>query len=216
MVGESSDSEVLNLLRAPEGLGIAELASATGVTATAVRQRLNRLMAQGLVCRTAAKYGRGRPRHRYQLTDKARRSAGTNFSDLAIVLWEEIRGIKDAVVRRGLLQRIARALADGYRSRVGGGSLAARVDQVVDLFAERRVEMTSSGGDLPVLTVQECPYPELAERDRGICAAERMMLSEMLESPVRLTQCRLEGHNCCQFETGSAASGLKDVPVPVS
>ena len=47
----------------------------------------------------------------------------------------------------------------------------------------------------------ECPYPELAEKDRGICAVEKMLFAKLLEEPVRLSQCRLDGHSCCQFET---------------
>jgi DeoR family suf operon transcriptional repressor len=56
------------------------------------------------------------------------------------------------------------------------------------------------GGELPVLSVRDCPYPELAERDRGICAMEKMLFSRLLQQDVRLTECRLDGHACCQFE----------------
>ena len=66
-----------------------------GVTATAVRQRLQRLMAEGLIERHTERKGRGRPNHRYSLTEKGERSAGTNFSDLAVVLWEEIKAVDD-------------------------------------------------------------------------------------------------------------------------
>ena len=89
---ETSDSRVLGLLHQRGGMSISQLVEASEVTATAVRQRLNRLMAQGMVQRErvrnappategqtdgqAAKIGRGRPRHRYMLTEKARRQAG--------------------------------------------------------------------------------------------------------------------------------------------
>ncbi len=52
-----------------------------------------------------------------------------------------------------------------------------------------------------VLTVWACPYPELAEVDRGICAMERLMFAELLEQDVRLTACRLDGDPCCRFQT---------------
>ena len=45
---ESSDAHFVALLRDRGPLSIAELTAAEGVTATAVRQRLNRLMEQGL------------------------------------------------------------------------------------------------------------------------------------------------------------------------
>ena len=49
----SSDLPVLDLLRKRDSLTVSELATHTGVTATAVRQRLTRLTAQGLIQRRA-------------------------------------------------------------------------------------------------------------------------------------------------------------------
>ena len=83
----NSDVTILDLLRKMEPMGISELALATNVTATAVRQRLNRLMGQGYIERFAEKVGRGRPSHQYRLTKAGRRKTGANFADLAIALW---------------------------------------------------------------------------------------------------------------------------------
>lgn len=201
-VSETSDARLLDLLKQQGTMSIADLASATAVTATAVRQRLTRLMAQGLIERVTERAGRGRPSHRYSLTEKARRQAGNNYGDLAIMLWEEIRSVKDQEIRRGLFQRLAAAMARFYAGRMKGTTPSARMESLKELFAERRVPMeVDSTGQLPVLTVVDCPYPELAEKDRGICAVEKMMFAELLASPLRLSQCRLEGHSCCQFET---------------
>ena len=183
-------------------MSVSDLADATDVTATAVRQRLTRLMGQGLIQREATRAGRGRPSHRYSLSEKARRQAGTNYADLAIMLWEQIRTVTDAEVRRGLLQRIANGMAQLYAGQVQGATTADRMESLQKLFAERRVPIeVETNGQSPVLTVLDCPYPELAEKDRGICAVEKMLFAELLASPLRLSQCRLEGHTCCQFET---------------
>jgi predicted ArsR family transcriptional regulator len=201
-VTETSDATLLDLLRRQGPMSVSEVAIATSVTATAVRQRLTRLMGQGLIEREAERAGRGRPSHRYSLSEKARRQAGSNYGDLAMLLWDQIRSVKDLEVRRGLLQRIASAMAGLYRGRIRGTTMAARMESLRDLFAERRVPLEiDSNGNLPVLTVVDCPYPELAEKDRGICAVEKMLFAELLDAPVRLSQCRLEGHACCQFET---------------
>ncbi|HEY1602180.1 MAG TPA: MarR family transcriptional regulator [Pirellulales bacterium] len=224
----TSDAQLLDLLRRRGGMSVSEVAEAMGVTATAVRQRLTRLMDQQLIERrvaavldgdTEARAGRGRPSHRYSLTEKARRQSGNNFTDLAVVLWDEIRAVKDQEVRRGLLERIASAMAAMYRDRVTGATLAARLESLKELFGERRVpldfsddrsddespgpavETSVARSQLPLLTVNECPYPELAAKDRGICAVEKMLFAKLLEQPVRLTQCRLDGHDCCQFQT---------------
>jgi predicted ArsR family transcriptional regulator len=54
-------------------------------------------------------------------------------------------------------------------------------------------------GALPVLSALACPYPELAELDRGVCTMEKLMLSEVLGESVRLSACRLDGASCCTF-----------------
>jgi predicted ArsR family transcriptional regulator len=204
---ETSDQGLLDLLRHQGPLGVTEMADATYVTPTAVRQRLTRLMEDGLVEREATRHGRGRPSHRYSVTEKARRQAGSNFSDLAVVLWEEIRSVKDPDVRRGLLNRIAESLAAMYAGRVQGRTLKERMQSLTSLFAERRVPVeVDTDGKLPVLTVRDCPYPELAEMDRGICAMEKMLFSRLLDQDVKLSACRLEGHSCCQFESSSAGN----------
>lgn len=213
-LARSSDTALLDMLRVEGGLGIGHLAKALGVTATAVRQRLERLMKAGLVERSAhgRSAGRGRPAHTYSLTDKGRRSGGDNFRDLALVLWREVRAVRETEVRRGLLARIGAALAHGYRDRVAGPTPEARLRDVAGLFGEQRlscaVDADGPAGGLPVLTTYACPYPDLAEEDRGICAAERVMLEELVGVPVKLSECRLDGGSCCRFTAGE--------PVPAS
>jgi predicted ArsR family transcriptional regulator len=202
-VTEQSDAGLMDLLREAESLGVADLAAAMQVTATAIRQRLSRLMAEGLIERELTKAARGRPSHRYRLTDKGIRQAGSNFADLAIALWQEIRQIKDPEVRTGLLRRIAQTMASAYGGQVSGQTAGERMESVKRLLADRKVPFTvETSGQLPVLTALACPYPDLAEQDRGICAVEKMLFTELLGSPVRLTECRLDGAStCCRFQT---------------
>ena len=210
-----SDAALIELLRVEGSLGIGQMAGALGVTATAVRQRLDRLMRAGLVDRRqsvagtgSGPVGRGRPAHFYSLTENGRRTGGDNFRDLSLVLWREIRGIRDPEVRRGLLARVGSAMAGAYRDRMTGETPAQRLENVAEIFRERRlscsVEPEATGG-LPVLTTYSCPYPELAEQDRGICAAERIMLEELVGTDVQLSECRLDGASCCRF-TASAGT----------
>jgi predicted ArsR family transcriptional regulator len=200
---ESSDRAVLKRLNESGAMGVSDLASAMAVTGTAVRQRLNRLMSLGLITRDAAPAGRGRPSHKYSLTSKGRREAGSNFVDLTLALWKEVRGIKDPQVRVGLLQRIAKAMSSMYASEIQGSTTAERMESVSQVMCERDVpfHVETSAGQLPVLTAAACPYPDLAEQDRSICAVEKIMFSELLGAGVKLTDCRLDGAGCCRFET---------------
>ena len=67
-----SDSDLLDLLRKRGPLGVSELVDAMEVTPTAVRQRLTRLLAKEMIQRDVVRGGRGRPKHRYWLTERGR------------------------------------------------------------------------------------------------------------------------------------------------
>ncbi len=211
----SADRAILDVLRKRDAMTVADLSEFLGVTATAVRQRLTRLLAQGLLQRESCREGRGRPVHQYSLTAKGRRRTGANMSDLALVLWQEMRSISDPEVRRGLLGRLSHRLASIYGGRFAGDSVEERMESLAELMGERQIPFeVDRSSELPVLKALACPYPELAEMDRGVCAMEREFVSEVLGQDVRLGQCRLDGDNCCSFEVrdsgsvGAAASRL--------
>jgi predicted ArsR family transcriptional regulator len=201
----SSDTTIVDLLRRRQSLTVAELAELLHVTATAVRQRLVRLMAQGYIERQTSRERRGRPSHKYRLTSAGRQKSGTNFADLALTLWEEIRLIDDVQVRRGLLTRIARRLAETYADQMHGETIDDKMKSLAEIFVQRQIPFDVDGTqELPVLTALACPYPTLAEHDRSVCAMERMMFEEMLGEKMRLSQCRLDGSSCCTFELSGA------------
>jgi predicted ArsR family transcriptional regulator len=202
----STDADLLELLRSKGALDVTEMSKAAEVTATAIRQRLGRLLAQGVIERQAIRAGRGRPRHRYQLTRKGMRLTGSNFTDLALALWREVRLIPDVEVRRSLLRRVVAGLAAAYGPQIEGWTPEERMRSLTGLLSQRRVSFTvdpaAGADDLPMLTAHACPYPELAEQDRGICILEKMLFSELIGQNLDLTQCRLDGGSCCQFQLG--------------
>lgn len=199
---ETSDDMVLDQIRSQGSLGVSDLVESLGVTATAVRQRLNRLMAQGLIEREAFQQARGRPSHRYSLTRIGHRHAGTNYSDLAQVLWEEMRAVRDPEIRQGLLKRLVARMAGHYNKSIEGDTIKERIVSLVKLFGDRNMPLQlDDSGELPVLRALACPYPELAETDHSVCAMEKMLFSEIVGSSLKLTNCRLEGADCCTFQS---------------
>lgn len=201
----SSDDSVLDLLRQRGTMGVSELAAELAVTPTAVRQRLARLMGNGYLSRQAEKAGRGRPSHRYRLTSEGRRKAGTNLADFAVAAWEEIKEIDDPVVRRELMERIAKRLVRRVAEHIHGDTLEEKIESLVQFFEQRRIPYrVDRDGDLPVLTALSCPYPDLADDQRTICSMERSMFEELFGSEVTQNACLLDGGNCCSFELNAA------------
>jgi predicted ArsR family transcriptional regulator len=203
VVAPHSDGDLLDLLRVAGPLSISELSDAMEVTATAVRQRLTRLMNNSLIQREAVRAGRGRPRHRYWLTEKGLRQTGSNFTDLAVTLWREFRSITDEHVRRDMLRRFAKALASGYVEHIHGTTPAERLQSLAELFNQRRIPVSVEASPQGhTLTAHACPYPNLADEDPAVCDMEKMLFSELVGTDVQLTQCRLAGGVECQFQTG--------------
>jgi predicted ArsR family transcriptional regulator len=199
-ITESSDRQLLDFLRQNGAVTISALITEMGVTATAVRQRIQRLTNEGLIQRVTERKGRGRPNHRYSLTEKGEQSAGNNFADMASVLWDEIKSVKDPEVRRGLLKRIADRFVERYRNEVSGETLSERMNALAGVMGKRQIPfVVDETKSLPILSALACPYPELAKADRGVCTMEKLMLSELLGENVRLSECRLDGATCCTF-----------------
>lgn len=202
------NTTILDMLRQRERMTVVEFARSLEVTATAVRQQLQRLLAEGLIERTPSRGSRGRPRHEYCLTEKGRRTSGNNFADLAMALWLEIRAIPSPDIRRGLLQRLAARLSSFYAGQVTGENPQVRMESVADLFADREIPLrVRLEGELPVIDALSCPYPQLAQQDRTICSLEKLMFSELLQTPLKLSQCRLDGDHCCTFTASPRGAG---------
>jgi len=196
-----SDSDLLDLLRVRGPMGVAALAEAIDVTPTAIRQRLMRMLAQGLIRREVVRAGRGRPKHIYRLTDRGLRLTGSNFTDLALALWQEIGQIEDHQLRAEMIGRIAKTLAESYADQIQGETTAQRMESLGALLAERRIPVSVENlAHKVVMTAHACPYPNLAEQDRSVCNMEKRLFSELLSHEIELTQCRLDGGKRCQFQ----------------
>lgn len=200
---DHNDRQFLERLhRLGEG-SVQDLCEELGVTATAVRQRLVRLQGAGLVNRRTERAGRGRPHHVYSVTQGALQQLGDNYSELASILWHEMKSIEEPDVRERVVGRIRDAFIRRYGEVVTGVSLPQRMEQLRDALVAHGFDVeVDDSRELPVLRENSCPYHELAQTDSLICELEQQVFQEVLGAPVSLTECCLDGHNCCEFQTG--------------
>jgi len=111
-MSETTDKTLLDLIRRHGPLTIHQIVTHLGVTPTAVRNRLTRLVASGMVERTTEPGGRGRPKHTYRASVAAHKSLGQSYTDLALVLWDEMMStVEDRKLRRAIFSRITERLA---------------------------------------------------------------------------------------------------------
>jgi predicted ArsR family transcriptional regulator len=197
---EQGDEQFLQQMHRLGHCSIQDLCVAANVTATAVRQRLNRLQSLGLVSRETVRQGRGRPHHAYVLTELGLRQLGDNYGELAMLLWNELQAIEDPQVRRAVLGRLRAAFVRRYGAHVTGSTLDERLEQLRQSLNQRgfHVELDRRDG-LPILRENNCPYHELAVGDGGICVLEQDVFEEVLGVPLVLAQCCRDGHNSCEF-----------------
>jgi predicted ArsR family transcriptional regulator len=203
----------MKVLRGADSVGIGELTETLGVTATAVRQRVERLLQLGLIERQKVVAGRGRPIYQYRLTVNGYRQMGANATALAEAMWQEILAIEDEELRGRVIASIGSRLGREYAARLEAGdgqvSCEDRMKQLSEMLAQRQIEnQVVQSGPLPVLDIGTCPYPSLtdASEDRAMCRLEEQMISEALGQPVHLSSCRLDGDSCCQFSTEASSA----------
>lgn len=202
-ISQSSDRPLMDLVRRQGPISVEDLADHMNVTPTAVRVRLTRLVESGLVERVQESVGRGRPKFLYRASTLAQKKLGQNYADLALILWDEVvKSVDDTKIRRELFTRITDRLAESYSAQMRGEEWSSRLVQLGGLLHERGVETEISSDDngLTVLKQLSCPYYELAEVDRDICALERRMFEKVVGHGLTLSHCRLDGDRSCDFE----------------
>ncbi len=198
---DSQDRECLDRLRQSDGGSVRDLCEIFGVTATAIRQRMTRLLERDLVSReTVRQQGRGRPRHIYRVTEKGLKELGDNYSDLAQILWHELKRIDDPVIRDRVMASVKKSMVKHYGQHIQASTIAERFTKLSSVLTEGGydVELDERNG-LPILREKNCPYPELAASDSAICSLEQEVLSEILGAELDLTQCWRDGESCCEF-----------------
>jgi len=208
------DQEFLSTLRRHEPVTIHDLCGILGVTATAVRQRLQRLQVDGLVSRQLARQDRGRPHHTYAVTSEGLKTLGDDQGPMAALLWREIMAIEQPEVRNRVLSGVKQALVQRFGTGEVTGNTEERLQELctrlswfgfdVDYVDEKENGDSANSQQLPVLREHNCPYHEIAADDPSICEFERSVFSEILGLPLALSACRLGGDRCCEFQVGTA------------
>lgn len=200
--GETRKQLLRHLLRNKTGASIDELASAIGVTRTAVRQHLASLMQEGLVASGGSRPSGGRPQRLFVLTAEGRESFPRRYSWFAQLLIEAIANEHGRAGLRLRLARLASAVVGQLRHASPG--LASRkqkvekLSEVMDgLGYDARIGKNIAGA--PTIEADNCIFHELAMKDPEVCQFDLALLSGFSDSKVELTECMARGGHVCRF-----------------
>ena len=197
----SPAGQVLSILQRQGSVTIKELEASLGVTATAVRQQIASLFADGYIQQEVERSGRGRPKHVYSLTPKGRSLFPHHYDEFTNSLLREILISEGPDKVQELLGRMGQRMAAQYEGQLAGLSSPERATKLTELLNAKGImaELTFEPDGI-VFHEYTCPYYELARENRAICDMEEDMIAHAVKQPVALVSCTLDGHHGCQFK----------------
>ncbi len=198
---DSPADAVLSILQRQGAATIKELETSLGVTATAVRQQITGLLAEGYITQQQLeRAGRGRPKHVYSLTPKGRARFPHHYDEFTNSLLREILVSEGPQKVTELLGRMSHRLAEQYERPLAGMSAAERATKLTELLNAKGIltEVTFAPDGI-LFHEYTCPYYELARANRAICDMEENMIAHAVQQPVELVSCTLDGYHGCQF-----------------
>lgn len=201
VIGYSASSaagQILQYLQRTGEATVKDLAALLGVSATAARDHLVHLQAEGLVSVRAERHGPGRPRLVYTLSDEARSRFPKQYDRLITGLLRELIAQEGADKVEQLLERVSRRLADEYADRMAGIGISERLDELRRLLEQRGVpaEVAEDGDGIRLFA---CPFYDIAQDHPEVCSMERQMIEYALGEKLALESTIREGAHTCRF-----------------
>jgi predicted ArsR family transcriptional regulator len=198
----STREQIVQLLRIHGPLTSADLVGFLEITATAVRQHLDRLVAEGLVEVTGVRRARGRPRKIYALADKADRLFPHSYDSLALDLLEAISRLPEgAEILNRVLAARREIWNERYAHRLADKPLDRQLAEITALFNEKGglTELVAQSDGTYLLTKRNCNISTVTAQHPLFCEEERVWLQEVLGTPVESLQSRATGDAACVF-----------------
>jgi predicted ArsR family transcriptional regulator len=192
--------EILRLLQRQGPQDIKSLEASLGVSANAVREQLQHLLASGLIVTAKARRGAGRPAHVYSLSEKARQLVPQAYDVLLKMLIEQIVSEEGAARAQQLLNAVGDKLADDVAGGVTSADLQEQVRKVTAALDQRGMPIAIHDHE-EVVALQEwsCPYYNVAREHQGICEMEQRMLERALDAQVTIAERMVDGYAGCRF-----------------
>jgi predicted ArsR family transcriptional regulator len=206
----SAAGQILQYLQRNGEATVKDLAALLGVSSTAVRDHLVHLQSEGLVDTRAERYGPGRPRLVYTLSEVARSRFPKQYDRLITGLLRELIALEGAEKVDHLLERVSRRLADEYADSMETTGISARLGELRGLLEQRGVpaEVDADGDGISLFA---CPFYDIAQDHPEVCSMERQMIEYVLGEKLALESTIREGAHTCRFIVRSGEIPLTPV-----
>lgn len=192
----------------------ADLAQQLGVSVQAMRRHLRCLEEDGLLEASPAHDGPGRPSNRWRLTAAGRGRFPDGSEHFALGLMQSLAASLPPETLQSLLRDQAETKAADYRNQIGAGSLAERLDRLVDLrrregyVAECLAEVGSEGTTSWLLSEFHCSVMRIAEQFPLVCDQELQLIRHTFpDCRVERVHWRFDSGHSCGFRISPGPSG---------
>ena len=214
----STKQDILQLLMKRNQATAAELATALEITPQAIRRHLKDLEAEGLINYQSAQLGMGRPQHIYQLSSQGKAKFPKGYGEFAVSFLDTLAETVGKEQVSSILRKQWERKAKEYSDRLGRGSLADRVENLVALrqaegyMAEYSAVEESSNSF--IFAEHNCAISEVAASFPSVCGHELEMFSVLLpDCEIERTHWLIGGEHRCGYLITSHASPSPHLPV---
>jgi DeoR family suf operon transcriptional repressor len=211
---ESGPAKIVEYLQRNAEGTVKDFAALLEVSATAVREHLVHLQADGMVVARAERRGPGRPRLIYGLSEKAQSLFPKQYDRLISLLLRELIALEGTDKVDQILDRVSQRLAVEYADRMQGTDVSARLGELRRLLEQRGVpaEVAPAGDGIRLFA---CPYYDVAHLHPQVCSMERQMIEYVLGEKLELQNSIREGAHSCVFtlREGEEPNGRVFIPL---
>ena len=191
---------LLRTLKARGQATVAQLAEALEISPISVRHHLASLQAEGLIKSSEARHGVGRPHLVYVLTDAAHERFPARYMRLSERLLDELKVSLPPAALEEMFTRMAEGMVAEYAARLEGKPLEEKMGLLIEMLgAEGFMARWNRTGETISLTEYTCPYLVIGQRHPEVCAIDRTVIEQVLQTKVEKTTCVLEGGSNCVF-----------------
>ncbi|MEI8234706.1 MAG: winged helix-turn-helix transcriptional regulator [Verrucomicrobiota bacterium] len=207
-IGKSQRLRIVNRLKRTQGLSVAELAEALGMSYMGVKQHCVELERLGYLDtwrRPKAATQVGRPEMAYRLTRKAHELFPAVSNEMTLQLLEAVQVLYGSLAPEKLLYMIFQRKTESYLAQVRGATLLERARAFAAIReAEGCMAEVEQGPEGAVRIVEHhsplsdllAAYPALLHR------LEQELVSRVLGVPVKREQSEISGLYSCVFRAG--------------
>jgi predicted ArsR family transcriptional regulator len=176
-----------------------------------VLQQLRSLAAEGLVQRQAVRHGVGRPRHLYDVTDRAQRWLPAAYDRLADAMVAAVRAVGGEGLLEQVFERRRAAQVEAIRARLverglHDAPLAARVRELAVIQDEQGYLCEFEDGDGLVVRQHNCAISSIAASAPAACDAEERLFRDVLDADVVRSRHIASGDRCCEYRIAERAA----------